>query len=353
MVRKVQNKETGDLYALKTILKSKVPDLALLEREVSILQTLHHHPHIIQLFEVFDEPTQLHLITELCTGGELYDKVVEKTLKGEHFSEYDAGRIIRNILEAIAYCHAHGICHRDLKVENFLLLTPDNDSPVKIIDFGLSRSMLSVVYDGCLDDGTGGGESWDAMTSRVGTVYYVAPEVMTQATYTQNCDIWSIGVIVYVLLCGFPPFYAPSEAETLKLVVNAEVEFPSPSWDDVSMEAKLFILTLLDRNVDTRPAATEALKHPWLHHSLVQPAGLPRQASFRSDDVDDQKQQEPSASHSSTFGEVRPSQHHLVNLSPIDNNASSSSSFTKSSPQRLGFHRFLQRIKLMKRQQAR
>lgn len=348
MVRKVQNKETGETYALKTILKSKVPDLALLEREVSILRTLDHHPHIIQLFEVFEERTQFHLVTELCTGGELYDKVVEKTLKGEHFSEYDAGRIVRNILEAIAYCHAHGICHRDLKVENFLLLTPANDSPVKIIDFGLSRSMVPVVA-GEVSGGVDSGALWDAMTSRVGTVYYVAPEVLTQATYTQKCDIWSIGVIAYVLLCGFPPFYASSEAETLKLVVNAEVEFPSPSWDDVSMEAKKFILTLIDRNVDTRPTAIEALKHPWLHHSLVQPVGLPRQASFRSD----QKEQEPSASHSSTFGPVQSSHHRVAELSPIANNASSSSSsFFKSSPQLIRFHRFLQKMKLTKKHQA-
>ena len=292
VVRKIQNKETGQVFALKTILKSKVPDLSLLEKEVDLLQQIHH-PHIVQLFEVYEEPNQLHLVTELCTGGELYDKVVEKSLEGGHLSEYDVARILRNILEAIAYCHAQGICHRDLKVENFLLLSPDNEAPVKIIDFGLSRKTTD-----------------DAMTTKVGTVYYVAPEVLTQAKYTHKCDIWSIGVIAYVLLCGFPPFYDKSEVQTLKLVKTAEVEFPSPSWDDISIEAKQFVLKLMDRNVDSRPNATEALQDSWLCRPQVQPEGVARQASFRSAHVGAPQGTVGPTQHTNQSGTIAVHHHH-------------------------------------------
>jgi calcium-dependent protein kinase len=322
VVRKIQSKESGQVFALKTILKSKVPDLSLLEKEVDLLRQIHH-PHVVQLFEVYEEPKQLHLVTELCTGGELYDKVVEKSLEGGHLSEYDVARILRNILEAIAYCHAQGICHRDLKVENFLLLSPDNEAPVKIIDFGLSRKTTD-----------------DAMTTKVGTVYYVAPEVLTQATYTQKCDIWSIGVIAYVLLCGFPPFYDKSEVQTLKLVKTAQVEFPSPSWDDVSMEAKQFVLRLLDRNVDSRPSATEALQDSWLCRPQVQPHGMVRHASFRTASV--------GAHQGTTAGLTKHiNQPAIVPVHHHTHDQHKNNIFMKS-PQRLGFHNFLQRIKLMK-----
>lgn len=177
VVRKCRDRETGQMCAAKTILKSKVPNLDLLQKEVDLLSEVEH-PHIIKLYDAFEEETKLHLVTELCTGGELYDRVVEKSLSPEqHFSEYDAARILRNILDAIAYCHDEkNICHRDLKVENFLLLNERDDSPVKIIDFGLSRFNPDNV-----------------MTTRVGTVYYVAPEVVLSKEYSDKCDIWSIG----------------------------------------------------------------------------------------------------------------------------------------------------------------
>lgn len=313
VVRKVQRQEDGAFLALKTIRKASVPDLALLQKEVQLLQQMDH-PHIIRLFDVLEDDQNFHLITELCTGGELYDQVVEYSTQGHHFSEYDAARILRNILDAIQYCHAQGIVHRDLKVENFLLLTSEPSSPVKIIDFGLSRQM-------------GGKNNNTIMTSRVGTVYYVAPEVLTQASYTEKCDLWSIGIVAYVLLCGFPPFYDASEVKTLQLVKEAEVEFPSPSWDDVSLPAKQFILRLLDRNVETRPTAQEALQDPWLHQPEVQPAGLARQASFRSDATTTTTAVvEPSSP-------FRPASRHHIQM---------------KTPQRSKFHQFLKRIKFRK-----
>lgn len=269
-----------------------------LKREVELLSQVDH-PHIIKLYDVFEDDTNIHLVTELCTGGELYDRVVEKTQSPEgHFSEYDAARIIRNILDAIAYCHnVKQIVHRDLKPENFLLLNERDDAPVKIIDFGLSKNATSGV-----------------MTSRVGTVYYVAPEVLTE-DYTSKCDIWSIGVIAYVLLCGYPPFYAANERLTLKLVLEGKVEFPPSSWEEISNEAKDFIKKLLERNPKRRPTASEALKDPWLQQEKVQPRGLSRNASF------------------------------------VTRNDGSSTSLRMSHPKRSVFHKFLRLIKVKKASQ--
>jgi calcium-dependent protein kinase len=137
IVRRCQDAQ-GNSYALKTILKSKVPDTDILKREIEIMRQVDH-PHIIRLFDVFEDDKNIFLVTELCTGGELYDRVVEKTLSNDQFSEYDAARITRNILSAIEYIHSKGVAHRDLKPENFLLEDNSDEAAVKIIDFGLSR----------------------------------------------------------------------------------------------------------------------------------------------------------------------------------------------------------------------
>ena len=156
----------------------------VLKREIAILQEVQH-PNIIRLIEVHEDTKYLHLITELCTGGELFDRIIAKTQSEEgHFSESDAAGIIRCILDAIAYCHdVKQIVHRDLKPENFLFKTTDEDAQIKIIDFGLSR------HDNL---------NFGVMKTKVGTPYYVAPEVLNRQ-YTKSCDIWSIGVITYIL----------------------------------------------------------------------------------------------------------------------------------------------------------
>ncbi|KAL3909570.1 MAG: hypothetical protein SGILL_008036 [Bacillariaceae sp.] len=154
VVRKCQDKD-GKSFALKTILKSKVPDAQVLKREIEIMRKVNH-PHIIRLYDVFEDDKNIFLVSELCTGGELYDRVVDKTLSDEqHFSEYDAARITRNILSALEYIHSLGIGHRDLKPENLLLQDETDQAAVKIIDFGLSRFQ----------------NDRDGMKSRVGTIY--------------------------------------------------------------------------------------------------------------------------------------------------------------------------------------
>lgn len=162
VVRKCMHRESNEWYAIKSIRKSKVSKIEVLKREIEILKEVKH-PHIIELIAVYEDERYLHLITELCTGGELFDRIIAKTQSAEgHFSEHDAAVLVRDILDAIRYCHELGIVHRDLKPENFLFLTEADDAPVKIIDFGLSRH----------DDTDLG-----IMQTKVGTPYYVAPEV--------------------------------------------------------------------------------------------------------------------------------------------------------------------------------
>eukprot|EP00549_Striatella_unipunctata_P020262 CAMPEP_0118682268 /NCGR_PEP_ID=MMETSP0800-20121206/5396_1 /TAXON_ID=210618 ORGANISM="Striatella unipunctata, Strain CCMP2910" /NCGR_SAMPLE_ID=MMETSP0800 /ASSEMBLY_ACC=CAM_ASM_000638 /LENGTH=361 /DNA_ID=CAMNT_0006578649 /DNA_START=41 /DNA_END=1127 /DNA_ORIENTATION=- len=322
VVRKGRNRKTGELFAIKTILKSRVPNLSLLKKEVDILSHVDH-PHIIKLYETFEQETKIHLVTEFCSGGELYDRVVEKTQSPEHhFHEYDAARILRNMLEAISYCHdVKHVAHRDLKVENFLLQHEGDDAPVKIIDFGLSRFNPNNV-----------------MHSRVGTAYYVAPEVLLSDHYTNKCDIWSIGVIAYVLLCGFPPFYADSEYETLQLVKQAKVEFPSPTWDDITDDAKRFIMRLLQPDPNERPSARQILDHdPWLENKHVQPAGTTRAATFlprQSRRNKQQQQQQQQQSHTTTTTTMqRPEE------------SSSVRSVRMKHPKQKLFHRFLVKLR--------
>lgn len=162
VVRKCMHRESNEWYAIKSIRKSKVSKIEVLKREIEILKEVKH-PHIIELIEVYEDERYLHLITELCTGGELFDRIIAKTQSAEgHFSEHDAAVLVRDILDAIRYCHNLSIVHRDLKPENFLFLTEADTAPVKIIDFGLSRH----------DDTDLG-----IMQTKVGTPYYVAPEV--------------------------------------------------------------------------------------------------------------------------------------------------------------------------------
>jgi calcium-dependent protein kinase len=257
VVRKCQNRQTKEYFAVKTIKKSKVGRLETLKREIEILKTMDH-PNIIKLVDVFEDDKYLHLVTELCTGGELFDRIIEKTKSAEgHYSEQDAATIIKSVLSALEYCHTvHNICHRDLKPENFLFATPASDSELKIIDFGLSR------YD----------DEIEHMSTKVGTPYYIAPEVLSRK-YDKECDLWSVGVVTYVLLCGYPPFYGDTDAEIFASVKKGEFDFPSPDWDDISLQAKNFIRACLRIDASKRPTAREALEHPWF--TVAQQSSVP------------------------------------------------------------------------------
>lgn len=180
---------------------------------------------------------------ELVTGGELFDRIVEKG----SYSEKDAADLIKQVLSAVAYMHEEGVVHRDLKPENLLYYSPDADSKIMISDFGLSKM-----------------EDSGVMATACGTPGYVAPEVLAQKPYGKAVDVWSIGVISYILLCGYPPFYDENDANLFAQILKGEFEFDSPYWDDISEEAKDFIRSLMCVNVENRLTCHTALEHSWI-----------------------------------------------------------------------------------------
>lgn len=236
---------SGVQYAVKVINKK---DLGKdyeknLKMEVDILKKVNH-PNIIALKELFDTPDKLYLIMELVTGGELFDKIVEKG----SYTEAEAGHLVRKIVSAVDYLHNLGIVHRDLKPENLLLKRPDNDLEIAIADFGLSKIVGQQMM----------------MQTACGTPSYVAPEVLNASGYGNEVDMWSIGVITYILLCGFPPFYGDTVPEIFEQIMEANFDYPEEYWGTISKDAKDFINRLLVVDSDKRLTAGDALRHPWL-----------------------------------------------------------------------------------------
>jgi len=192
------HKTSQQKRAVKTIARSKIRNWERFQTEVRILQTLDH-PNVIKLYEYFEDEENVYLVCELCAGGELFDRII----KAEFFEEDQAAEIFRQILQALNYCHTQNIVHRDLKPENFLFQTQADDSDLKIIDFGLSKIME--------------GGRMHRMKTRAGTPYYISPEVLA-GNYDISCDMWSAGCMLYILLCGYPPFYGDNNQEILEMV---------------------------------------------------------------------------------------------------------------------------------------
>ena len=242
---KVKNKITNQFYACKELQKNKLSDYNSLKREISIMIKLDH-PNIIKLYEYYETETFIYLIMELCTGGELFDTIIERTESGKPFTEKEAAEIFKQMMSAINYCHSNKIVHRDLKPENLLLLDKSENSPIKVIDFG-----MSVIY-----------KDNDCMYERVGTAYYIAPEVL-EGFYDEKCDIWSAGIILYILLCGYPPFNGDDDDEIMKCVKTKIFSYPEEEWNSVSDDAKNLINRILvDANI--RPNAQEILNDSWV-----------------------------------------------------------------------------------------
>jgi len=171
------------------------------------------HPNIIKLYEVYEDSRYVYLIMEECTGGELFDRIYDRITKKNLYTEKEAAAIFKQYMSAVCHCHSQQICHRDLKPENLLFLNNSPDSPLKVIDFGLSKIYTSDNH---------------RMSTKVGTAYYVSPEVL-EGNYDEKCDIWSSGVILYILLTGEPPFNGPNDNEIYRRISKKKFSFPSPS----------------------------------------------------------------------------------------------------------------------------
>ncbi|XP_060033203.1 serine/threonine-protein kinase 33 isoform X1 [Erinaceus europaeus] len=254
MVIEATDKETETKWAIKKVNKDKAGSTAvrLLEREVSILKSVKHE-HIIHLEQVFETPKKMYLVMELCEDGELKE-ILDK--KG-HFSENETRWIIQSLASAIAYLHSHDIVHRDLKLENIMVKSSFVDANnemnlnIKVTDFGLAVRKQ-------------GRRSESMLQTTCGTPIYMAPEVINAHEYSQQCDIWSIGVIMYILLCGEPPFLANSEEKLFELIRKGNLNFEDPVWDSVSGCAKTALNQLMKVDPAHRITAKELLDSQWI-----------------------------------------------------------------------------------------
>ncbi|XP_041378894.1 LOW QUALITY PROTEIN: calcium/calmodulin-dependent protein kinase type 1D-like [Gigantopelta aegis] len=244
-VVKAEEKATGTEVAIKIIDKKSLKGKEeALQNEIAVLQKVNH-PNVVRLFELYDDKNRLSVM-ELVTGGELFDRIISKG----SYTEKDASSLIRQVLEALEYLHSLGIVHRDLKPENLLYFSPSDDSKIMVSDFGLSKMQ---------DD-----EQMDQLGTACGTPGYVAPEVLRRKPYGKAVDVWSVGVISYILLCGYPPFYSENDSELFKQIMKGEYEFDSPYWDNISDSAKDFISHLMELDPKKRYDCEQALTHPWI-----------------------------------------------------------------------------------------
>jgi calcium/calmodulin-dependent protein kinase I len=245
VVKQATRKADGKQFAIKIIKKMRLnaEELAVVHDEVEIMHKVDH-PNCVKLFEMFETSKKLYMVLELLTGGELFDRIVAKG----SYSEKEAAQVIKSVAEALKYLHSIGVVHRDLKPENLIYLNNKPDSPIKITDFGLAK------FKG----------SQESMTTACGTPGYVAPEVLKNEPYDKMVDMWSLGVILYILLCGFPPFYHESTANLYKQIKKGEYDFPDPYWTEVSADAKDLVRKLLTVNPKKRLDADGVLAHPWI-----------------------------------------------------------------------------------------
>ncbi|XP_030211186.1 calcium/calmodulin-dependent protein kinase type 1D [Gadus morhua] len=239
-----QDRLSGRMYAVKCIPKKALKGKeSSIENEIAVLRRIKHE-NIVALEDIYESPDHLYLIMQLVSGGELFDRIVEKGF----YTEKDASTLIRQVLDAVSYLHQMGIVHRDLKPENLLYFNPLDESKIMISDFGLSKM-----------EGSG-----DVMSTACGTPGYVAPEVLAQKPYSKAVDCWSIGVIAYILLCGYPPFYDENDSKLFEQILKADYEFDAPYWDDISDSAKDFISSLMEKEPTLRFTCEQALRHPWI-----------------------------------------------------------------------------------------
>ncbi|KAK1269790.1 Calcium-dependent protein kinase 3 [Acorus gramineus] len=247
----VTHRETKERFACKSISARKLfhrDDVEDVRREVQIMHHLTGHRNIVELKGAFEDRQSVNLIMELCEGGELFDRIIAKG----HYSERAAAALCREIVTVVHNCHTMGVMHRDLKPENFLFLNVSENSPLKATDFGLSVFVKPGQKFGDL----------------VGSAYYVAPEVLKRS-YGAEADIWSAGVILYILLSGVPPFWAENEQGIFDAVLRGHIDFSSDPWPSISSGAKELVKKMLRADLKERLSAVEILNHPWIREDGV------------------------------------------------------------------------------------
>jgi len=245
---------TGKYYACKVINKRLMEGReGMVRNEINVLKKVSvGHQHIVTLHDYFETMNNLYLVTDLCTGGELFDRICAK---GSYF-EKDARHLVHVITSAVAYLHERGIIHRDLKPENLLFRSKDEDADLLIADFGLSKM---------IDD-----QKMTVLTTTCGTPGYMAPEIFKKEGHYKPVDIWAIGVITYFLLCGYTPFDRDNNSEEIKAICAADYKFePEEYWQHVSQTARDFIKQCLTIDQKARPTAEGILNHPWLKEEHI------------------------------------------------------------------------------------
>ncbi|KAI5058272.1 hypothetical protein GOP47_0026442 [Adiantum capillus-veneris] len=239
-------KATGKLYACKSIAKRKLAnkdDIEDVRREVQIMHHLAGQPNIVEMKGAYEDKQSVHLVMELCAGGELFDRII---VKG-HYTEKAAAGACRTIMQVVHTCHLMGVIHRDLKPENFLLQNKSDDSPLKATDFG-----LSVFF-----------KPGDVFKDIVGSAYYVAPEVLRRH-YGPEADVWSVGVILYILLSGVPPFWAETEQGIFDTILKGQIDFSGDPWPSISHGGIDLVKKMLNQDPKARLTAAQVLSHPWI-----------------------------------------------------------------------------------------
>ncbi|KAJ8553857.1 hypothetical protein K7X08_024535 [Anisodus acutangulus] len=243
------DRETQEALACKSISKKKLRtdvDIEDVRREVTIMSSLPDHPNIVKLRATYEDNEAVHLVMELCEGGELFDRIVARG----HYSERAAAGVARTVAEVVRTCHANGVMHRDLKPENFLFANKKEHSALKAIDFG-----LSVFF-----------KPGERFSEIVGSPYYMAPEVLKR-NYGPEVDIWSAGVILYILLCGVPPFWAETEQGVALAILRGVTDFKREPWPQVSEKAKSLVRQMLEPDPKKRLTAQQVLDHPWIQNA--------------------------------------------------------------------------------------
>ena len=236
--------------AIKSLKKEALGhNLLLLRRELMIIRSLDH-PNIVKYYETFEDSKYLHVVMELCEGGDLFDHVIAQMC----LTEDEVSRVMRKLMHAVNYMHEMSICHRDLKPDNFLFVSKEPEADIKVADFGMA---------------TGFATTGDSLSSMVGTPYYIAPEVL-KGFYGKECDIWSLGVVMFFLLSGEQPFTSASLPEVYQHISTGAYSFSSHAWESVSSQAKHLIQQMLVLDPLLRISLKTALNHPWFNETRLQ-----------------------------------------------------------------------------------